>query len=195
MKLRIMQFDVPLIGCEFERGYRLILGYHPYQELCNKQHNLNLNQVLDWVCAEYGHDGNTYHGDNSYSLKNPGVWLGVFYPGRVLNPKLERLGQLKTNEALSLIAPDLALFERLGQQFGFKLKLDTSHLLETKIAETMQPFLFKLATTKTLRQVAVKLAETLHRNALTVPWYRIKFDLDQRQVIIPVDNRTLVFSL
>jgi hypothetical protein len=195
MKLRILQFDVPLIGCEFDRGYRLVLGHHPYIAPSNKQHNLNLNQMLDWVCAEYGHDGNTYHGDGNYRLKNPGVWLGVFYPGRVLHPKLAHLAGRKLPDALSLIAPDLALFERLGQQFGFELEIDTSQLLETQIAETVQPFLFKLATAKALRQLAAKLSETLHRNALNVPWYCIKFDLDQRQVIIPVDDRTLVFSL
>ena len=171
----ILQFDTQLINVDFDQGYRLILGKSTYKIGSNEGHNLDLNEVINWVCDEYGFDGNTYHTSKlSYMLKQPGVWA-LFYR--------------KYPESITLISSKISLFEHMSKVFKFEFKIDTTILLETAIKNVISEFHFKPATKKNFRRLSAKLSELLSKYGYNIPWYQIKFNIEEQKCIIPLSGR------
>lgn len=189
MNLKVLRFDSPLIGGDFEEGYRLILGEVPFQSPNNGNHGLDLTDVMNWICDEFGSDGYTNHLSPSvYSIQNPGVWKCLHRSG---NKSIK-----SSRPSLSIIARDLDLIEKLCEKFSFTFSVDENSTLESQIRKVIEPFIFKLATQKIQRRIAAGISEVLRKNSFNVPWYRVHFNLDEQVIAVKLNElKTIQISM
>ena len=189
MDLKVLHFDAPLIGGDFDEGYRLILGEFAFHQPCNRNHGLDLIEVMDWFCDEFGNDGNTYHlVKGSYFLQNPGSWKCLYQAGdnRIYGSR----------PRLLITTRSLCMIEKFCEKFSCTFSVDESSTLESQIRRCLNPFLFKLATQKVQRRIAASISETLRKNSFIVPWYRVHFNLDDQTILVKLnEHRNLSINM